>query len=59
MSPATFNVICEERDQLKRMLKLAKSLPESDVRDRTIHRIEVELLYLKLKVNSEDPSCVH
>ena len=43
----------EERTRLKQMLELATNLPESDARDRAIQRIEVELLLLKLRLNSE------
>lgn len=45
--------IFEERNRLKRMKKMAESLPESKVRDETILRIEVELLYMKIRLNAE------
>lgn len=42
-----------ERLRLKRMKKMAEELPQSETRDATLRRIEVELLYLKLRLNSE------
>lgn len=49
---ATFQTMLEEHFRLKRMKKMAESLPQSDVRGETIHRIDVELLYLKLRLNA-------
>lgn len=47
----SFELIMERRLNLKKMRKMAMSLPQSSVRDDTIQRIDVELLYLKLYLN--------
>jgi len=44
--------IAEHRLRLKRMKEMAESLPPSDVRDNTLLRIDVELMFLKLYLNS-------
>lgn len=44
--------IAEHRLRLKRMKEMAESLPPSEVRDHALLRIDVELMLLKLYVNS-------
>lgn len=41
-----FEIDLQRRQQLKRMKQMAESLPSSTIRDETIRRIEIELLFL-------------
>lgn len=52
MKNRQFEMVMEERLRLKRMRETAKRLPSSKIKDDVLTRIEVELLLLKLWLNS-------